>query len=79
MRLRYYRMRACLTQGELGKRCGFKSAQSRIALYESGDRMPPLPVARRIVAVLNEIGIDCTLDDVFPPESTGLRGASACS
>lgn len=77
LRLKYYRMRACLTQGELGKRCGFKAAQSRVALYESGERLPPLPVARRIVAVLNDAGVRCTLDDVFPPETTIKRRSSA--
>ncbi|GGX72024.1 helix-turn-helix transcriptional regulator [Saccharospirillum salsuginis] len=77
LRLKYYRVSAGLTQGELGKRCGFKSAQSRVALYESGERLPPLPVARRIVKVLNDAGAPCTLDEVFPPETTVKRRTPA--
>ncbi len=70
LKLKHYRVRACLTQEELGKKCGFKAAQSRIALYESGERVPPLQVARIIVAALNDAGVTCTLDEVFPPEAT---------
>lgn len=66
--LKHYREEAGLTQAELGERCGFRAAQSRIALYESGGRTPSLHYARRIVAALNEAGAECRLDDVFPPE-----------
>jgi putative transcriptional regulator len=66
--LRAFREKANLTQEELGKQCGFRSPQSRIALYESGGRTPSLSISRLLVKNLNRAGADCTLDDVFPPE-----------
>ncbi|WP_189611262.1 helix-turn-helix transcriptional regulator [Saccharospirillum salsuginis] len=72
-RIRYYRELAGLTQWELGKKCGFKSTQSRIAQYERGGRIPPLPIARIIVKALNQSGVKCSLDDVFPADKVLAR------
>ena len=66
--LRIYREKGKLTQCQLGILCGFPSPQSRIALYESGERTPSLSVARLLIEKLNLAGISCTLDDVFPPK-----------
>ncbi|KZX61276.1 transcriptional regulator [Alcanivorax sp. HI0033] len=42
--------------------------QSRLSNYETGNREPGLQVARQIVDALNELGADCSLEDVFPPQ-----------
>ena len=67
--VKQFREKANITQAELGERCGFRAAQSRIALYESGGRTPSLHYSRKIVCALNEAGVECSLDDVFPPET----------
>lgn len=41
-------------------------SQGRISNYETGTRTPGLADSRRIVNALNDLGADCTLDDVFP-------------
>lgn len=45
--------------------------QSRLSNYESGLRTPSLDVSRQIVKALRDFGVDCTLDDVFPPKHKG--------
>lgn len=40
--------------------------QARVSNYESGRRVPSLNDSRAIVRALNELGAQCTLDDVFP-------------
>ncbi len=66
-RLKEFRQKANLSQDELGKALG-GWVQSRICNYERG-RIPSLNDCRQIVRVLNERGVECTIDDVFPPES----------
>ena len=43
-----------------------KWPQSRLSNYENEIRTPSLNDAREIVAALNALGAECTLDDVFP-------------
>ena len=44
--IRAYRVRAGLTQNELARKINKTGAS--ISLYESGDRVPPIPVAKAI-------------------------------
>ena len=67
-RLRKYRTEAKLSQGELAKLVGFSDGQRRISHYETGSRRPNLNDCRALVRVLNQAGVYCTLDDVFPPD-----------
>lgn len=69
--LKSYREQAGLTQQELAKLAGVR--QPTLSQYESGG-MPGLNVARRLVKALNECGVTCALDDVFPEtESASSR------
>lgn len=56
------------SQQRLALKSGLGS-QSRISNYENGSRIPSLKDSRKIVQGLNLLGVKCTLDDVFPPES----------
>lgn len=58
-----------VSQGYLSKACGWRG-QSRIGNYEAG-RTPSLSDCRKIIAALNNLGCDCSLDDVFPPQERG--------
>lgn len=53
-----------VTQKELGLTAGL--VQSTIAQYEIGKRVPSLKTARKVVAALNELGGNFSLDEVFP-------------
>lgn len=57
-----------LTQEQLAMMFGWR--QSRISNYENGTRKPNLSDCRRIVEKFNELGSECTLDSVFPPNLT---------
>ncbi len=65
--LKVYRKRAKLSQSSLGWLAGFSDGQRRISHYETGKRRPNLNDCRALVHALNEAGIYCTLDEVFPP------------
>ncbi|ENM4571947.1 helix-turn-helix transcriptional regulator [Enterobacter hormaechei] len=56
-----------LTQEQLALMFGWR--QSRISNYENGTRKPNLSDCRRIVEKFNELGSQCTLDSIFPPNS----------
>lgn len=43
-------------------------SQGRLSNYEAGRRIPTLKDSRAITVALNRLGVDCQLDDVFPPE-----------
>lgn len=60
------RKRASIKQRDLVAALGW--TQGRLCNYENYRRIPGLAESRAIVAALNELGADCTLDDVFPPE-----------
>ena len=56
-----------LTQEQLALMFGWR--QSRISNYENVTRKPNLSDCRRIVEKFNELGSQCTLDSIFPPNS----------
>ncbi|OOR93257.1 helix-turn-helix transcriptional regulator [Haemophilus paraphrohaemolyticus] len=57
-----------ITQLELAQSLGWR--QSRIANYETGKRIPSLLDSRKLVKALNQHGVSCSLDDIFPsPEA----------
>lgn len=53
-----------VTQNELGKKLGV--SQGAMNHYENGKREISLTLARKIVHALNQLGANCTFDDVFP-------------
>lgn len=59
------RKEAGISQAGLAQKLGW--SQSRIANYETCTRTPSLSASRLIVSALNDMGLDCTLDAVFPP------------
>lgn len=51
--------------------------QSRLSNYEHGRREPSLRHSRSIVIAFRKLGVECTLDDVFPPdEKSGVFKAA---
>ncbi|MFJ2536641.1 helix-turn-helix transcriptional regulator [Pseudomonas sp. NPDC087614] len=65
-RIADYREKAGIKQRDLVLILGW--TQTRISNYESGRRIAGLAESRAITAALNQLGIKCTLDDVFPPK-----------
>lgn len=61
------RKEAGVSQASLAQKLGW--SQSRIANYETCKRTPSLSASRLIVSALNEMGLNCTLDAVFPPKA----------
>ena len=61
-----HRRKARLGQRQLYELLGW--SQPRLGNYERGTRTPGLAESRAITAALNKLGVDCSLDDVFPPE-----------
>lgn len=59
------RKKVSVSQAELAHKLGW--SQSRIANYETLNRTPSLSASRQIIAALNEMGCECSLDEVFPP------------
>jgi putative transcriptional regulator len=55
-----------IKQKDLAQTLGWPSP--RLSNYESGFRTPSLDASREIVQAFRELGVDCTLDDVFPPK-----------
>lgn len=53
-----------VTQDALAKKLGV--SQGAMNHYENGNREIKLSLGRRIVAALNDLGAQCTFDDVFP-------------
>ncbi|EMD6814804.1 helix-turn-helix transcriptional regulator [Citrobacter koseri] len=62
------RKRAGLTQVEFASVLGWKP--SRLSNYELALRMPSLNDCRAIVNELNNLGCECSLDDIFPHPSS---------
>ncbi|AFI45231.1 TPA: helix-turn-helix transcriptional regulator [Pasteurella multocida] len=62
--LQKYRKETGLSQAKFAKEMGWK--QSRIGNYEARVRTPTLFNAKAIVRKLNELGVNCSLDDIFP-------------
>lgn len=55
-----------IKQKDLADRLGWH--QARLSNYEHGRREPSLADSRAIVKALQQLGVSCTLDDVFPPK-----------
>lgn len=67
--IRLYREKSGLSQGQLAEACGWgDKAQSRISNYEKETRTPSLDDMRAIVGALRFAGVECSLDDLFPPQ-----------
>lgn len=62
-----YRKKENISQLALAQQIGWN--QPRLANYESNLRTPSLEDSRRIVAALNALGVFCSLDEVFPPQT----------
>jgi len=69
-----WREKAGLTQSQLAELCGWERGQSRISNYEIGLRTPSITECRIIVDAICSAGVDCSLDDVFPPEQVKRAG-----
>lgn len=67
------RKKAGLTQRDLADRLGL--TQGAIAHYEADRRVPRLDICRRIVSALNDHGLECTLEEVFPETGQQKRAA----
>lgn len=67
-KIRQYRELANKSQSELGAAIGVW--QTAISNYEGGIRTVDIPTAQKIVKAFNEWGLDITLSDVFPVETT---------
>lgn len=63
-RIKEKREAAGLKQIDLYTKLGWP--QSRLSNYENGLRTPGLDDARLIVRALNDLGVSCHLDGVFP-------------
>lgn len=73
-RIKHFRVKAGMSQAQLSVSCGWtketEKYNGRISNYETGVRMPTLSDCRLIVSRLNQAGVACTIDDVFPAEET---------
>jgi len=67
--LKDFRVKAGLSQQQLAEKLGWMGAagQRKISHIEHRSSTPKLEHCRLIVDALNETGVTCTLDDVFPP------------
>lgn len=63
MDIRSLRIRADMTQRELGEACGL--GQSAIGNYEAGLRTPSIDVVQRIVGAVRAKGVDVSIEDIF--------------
>lgn len=64
--LKKYRKSVSINQTVLAKAVG--CTQGAVVHWEKGRRMPDLKTCRALVAYLNKLGANVSLDDVFPPE-----------
>ncbi len=64
-RIAEFRNKAKVSQATLAKTVG-GIVTSTIGNYEYGIRKIDVETARKIVNALNELGAQCTFDDVFP-------------
>ena len=65
--IKVLRERAGKTQSDLAAELGI--TQGAVAHYEKSRRIPGFDTCRKIASVINRWGIDCSINDVFPPES----------
>lgn len=64
-KIKEIREAAGISQAKLYRQLGW--SQARLSNYEQGIRKVGLDEARSVVSALNAMGVQCTLDDVFPP------------
>lgn len=62
-----------IKQKDLAAQLGWVA--SRLSNYEIGSRNPSLDDSRAIITALNELGVECTLDYVFPPRDPKEQAA----
>ncbi|WP_277760803.1 helix-turn-helix transcriptional regulator [Pseudomonas sp. A34-9] len=72
-RIASFREGAGIKQRDLVSALGW--TQTRVSNYESGRRVAGLAESRAITAALNQLGVKCSLDDVFPPEMNIKKAA----
>ncbi|MBS4050760.1 MAG: helix-turn-helix transcriptional regulator [Methylomonas sp.] len=65
-RIREHLASANLTQAWLAARLA--CTPMAVSYYVSGQRCIDLQICRQIVRALNDAGVACTLDEVFPPD-----------
>lgn len=65
--IKVLRERAGKTQSDLATELGI--TQGAVAHYEKSRRIPRLDACRKIASVINRWGVNCSINDVFPPES----------
>lgn len=70
------RKKSDISQDELANKLGW--SPQILSHYETGRRTPSLVRSRRIVKALNELGIECDIDIVFP-ESTESNSTNSFS
>lgn len=63
-RIAHHRKRAGISQAQLSDAIGWR--QSRISNYERGYRTPGIDDARAICEAFRVLGVDASLDDLFP-------------
>lgn len=68
-RISQLRLEANVSQTALAEELEW--SQGRLSNYESGRRVPSLADSRAITAALIKLGVDCSLDVVFPPDLVG--------
>ncbi len=69
MSLKHYRKQAGLSQADLSEKSGV--SKQHITFLETSKRSPDrmaLEHCRALVSALNDAGVACGIDDVFPPE-----------
>ncbi|HDT6076357.1 TPA: helix-turn-helix transcriptional regulator [Aeromonas hydrophila] len=64
--IRELRDRAGKTQSDLAAEIGL--TQGAVAHYEKNRRDPKLATCRKITEVINRWGVQCSINDVFPPD-----------
>jgi putative transcriptional regulator len=73
-KISHYRSKANVSQAKLARLIGIKP--STIGNYESGIRNINLEMCWRIVTALNRLGIECSIEDVFPDPKTNSNSNS---
>lgn len=68
-----YRNKTGLSQVKLARVLGWTAG--RLANYETFQRTPSLADSRKIVSALNQLGVKCSLDEVFPCENEHVFNA----
>ncbi len=67
-RISEFRKKAELNQLDFARLLGV--TQSAVSHYEVGCRLPRIHICKKIVSCLRGLGLDVSLDDVFPDRDT---------